>query len=136
MDIILAMIADSAAKKLEEKRWYAFPSSIERNAEVGEYSNYALYRYLVQNAILYPQEWVLNSYGAKVLAQVQISGETIRIDNIEILQKTDGLSDESIKQEVIKTLNRARKDFPALSDSDNSFVLPIEWKIVGCVKTL
>lgn len=137
MDIVLAMLADSAAKKLEEKRWDRFPSSIERNIEAGEDANYALYRYLAQNAMRYPQEWVLNNYGAKTLAKICINGNEIKIDNIQILQKTEGLSDEAIKHEVVKTLNRASKDFPIASMEGNSLFtqeialeLPLEWRFM------
>lgn len=138
MDIVLAMLADSAAKKLEEKRCDRFPTSIERNAEASEDANYALYRYLAQNAMLYPQEWVLNNYGAKVLAQVRINGNEIHIDNIKILYKTDGLNDDVVKHEVIKTLNRASKDFPiasiesnTLSNQEIALELPLEWRFMG-----
>lgn len=137
MDIVLAMLADSAAKKLEEKSWDRFPSGVERNAETSGHSSYALYLYLVRNATLYPQEWVLNNYGAKALAQVRISRNEMQIDNIQILHKTEGLSDEAIRREVVKTLNRANKDFPihniesnALSTQEIALELPLEWKFM------
>lgn len=139
MDIVLAMLADSAAKKLEEKRWDRFPSNIERrNVEVRKDANYALYHYLLQNAMRYPQTWVLNKYGASALAKVRINGSEIHIDNIQILQKTDGLNDEDIKHEVIKTINMASKDFPIaniesseLSTQEITLELPLEWKTIG-----
>lgn len=137
MDIVLAMLADNAAKKISEKKWDKFPYSMERHAKENEsVQNYALYRYIMKNAMRYPQEWVINGYGAKALAKVYLSSKEARLSDIEILQKTDGLSDEIIRHEVTKTFNRASNNFPALIDSDNIaqsvyITLPLEWKIVG-----
>lgn len=137
MDFILAMLADSAAKKIEERRWDIFPSSVERNVEASEYANYALYGYFVQNAILYPQEWVLNNYGAQVLASVKINGNEININDIKILKKTDGLSDDDIKRETTKTLNRASEDLHICNMDKNypaqaiTIEIPIEWRFMN-----
>lgn len=137
MDIVLAMLADNAAKKINQKKWEQFPYSLERHAKENEsIPNYALYRYIVNNAIRYPQEWVVNGYGAKALAEISLKGNKARLNHIKILQKTDGLSNEVIRHEVTKTFNRASKDFPALVDDHDSkknvwITLPFEWKIVG-----
>ncbi len=139
MDIVLAMLADNAAKQLEEKRWERFPYSMERHAEMNEnVQNFALYRYIVNNAMRYPQEWVLNGYGVKALAHVHISGKEVVLHDVEILQKSEGLSNEIIESEITKTLNRASLDFPAyITESDNAALqtievtLPFEWKIMG-----
>ncbi|AQQ59402.1 hypothetical protein XJ32_04070 [Helicobacter bilis] len=137
MDIVLAMLADNAAKKIGEKKWDKFPYSMERHAKENEsVQNYALYHYIMKNAMRYPQEWVINGYGAKALAKVCLSGKEVELSSIEILQKTGDLSDEIVQQEVTKTFSRASEDFPALRDSDNiskdvCLVFPLEWKSVG-----
>lgn len=137
MDIVLAMLADNAAKKIGEKKWDKFPYSMERHAKENEsVQNYALYHYIMKNAMRYPQEWVINGYGAKALARVNLKGKEAKLSSIEILQKTGDLSDEIVQQEVTKTFSRASEDFPALRDSDNiskdvCLVFPLEWKSVG-----
>lgn len=137
MDIVLAMLADNAAKKIGEKKWEQFPYGMERHAQENEnIPNYALYRYIINNAVRYPHEWVINGYGAKALAKVCLSGKEVELSSIEILQKTGDLSDEIVQQEVAKTFSRASEDFPAIIDSDNiskdvCLVFPLEWKSVG-----
>lgn len=137
MDIVLAMLADNAAKKIGEKKWEQFPYGMERHAQENEnIPNYALYRYIINNAVRYPHEWVINGYGAKVLVRIKLMGNEAQLANIDIIQKSDGLNDETVRHEVAKTFDRAKKDFSSLinvnSNPESTYIiLPLEWKIVG-----
>lgn len=128
MELILAMLADDISDKAGSKRWERFPHEVQREAEVGDYTqNFALYRYLVNNALRYPKEWIDNNAGAKILVSVTIKNKDIAIKNIKILSKTQELNEEQIVCEVEKTLNRAKLDFPH-SKVALETELMLEWK--------
>lgn len=134
MDIVLAMLASSAAEKIEERKWAKFPYNIQKSLEFTQVEqNFALYRYLVNNAIRYPREWLDNGYVASVVASIVICSQDVSLKNINILHKTDGLSETTIFSEVEKTLYRARYDFPNTS-SNIELKIPIEWKSMKTFK--
>ena len=83
MDIILAMLANNAAQKINSEKWERFPYSVERNAEISERTqNSALYRYLINSALRYPKQWIDDNSGAKVMIQAQIVNKDIIVKNI------------------------------------------------------
>ncbi|RDU65716.1 hypothetical protein CQA53_06025 [Helicobacter didelphidarum] len=128
MDIILAMLASNDAPKFEEKKWGKFPYNIQKNLEVSQnIKNFALYRYLVNNSLRYPKEWIENKAGASVVASVAIHSQNAMLQDVKIVNKTQGLTDDVIVSEVQKTLQRASHDFP---NTESSIVLrlPLEWK--------
>ncbi|RDU59776.1 hypothetical protein, partial [Helicobacter sp. MIT 14-3879] len=128
MDIILAMLASSASAKIEEKKWSKFPYKIQKNLEISQnVQNFALYRYLVNNALRYPKEWIENKAGASVVASVAIYNQSATLKGIKILNKTEGLEEITIFNEVEKTLQRSKHDFPN-TESVVELSLPFEWK--------
>lgn len=128
MEIVLAMLASSAAEKIEYRKWAKFPYNIQKSLEFSQAGqNFSLYRYLINNAMRYPKEWVDNGYVASVVANIAIHSQNISIKDVNILHKTDGLSEASIFSEVEKTLYRAKHDFPNTS-SRIDLKIPIEWK--------
>ncbi|RDU72534.1 hypothetical protein CQA66_04270 [Helicobacter aurati] len=130
MDIILAMLASNTLEKLEERKWGKFPYNVQKNLEINQTAhNFALYRYLVNNAIRYPKEWVDNGYGASVVASIEIYSQSAILRDVRVLHKTQGLTQESIFNEVEKTLQRAKFDFPN-TESEVTLSLPLEWKSV------
>lgn len=130
MDIILAMLASSAAEKIEERKWGKFPCNIQKSLEGSQTAhNFALYRYLINNAIRYPKEWVDNGYGASVVASIAIHSQNAILKDVKILHKTHGLTQLAIFNEVQKTLQRAKYDFPN-TQSNIELNLPLEWKSV------
>lgn len=134
MDIVLAMLASSAAEKIEERKWAKFPYNIQKSLEFTQLEqNFALYRYLINNAMRYPKEWVDNGYVASVVASVAIYSQDVSLNNINILHKTNGLNEKSIVSEVEKTLYRAKYDFPNTSSSIE-LNIPIEWKSMKTFK--
>lgn len=134
MDIVLAMLASSAAEKIEERKWAKFPYNIQKSLEFAQVEqNFALYRYLINNAIRYPKEWLDNGYVASVVASIVIRSQDVDIKSIDVLHKTNGLSDTAIFSEVEKTLYRARHDFPNTSSDIEAEIL-IEWKSMKTFK--
>lgn len=138
MDILLSMLANSAAKKIDEKRWGHTPYSMERNAESSEsVQNYALYRYIMKNAMFYPKEWLDNGYGAKVVVKIKLHNDEATLIGIEVLDKTDGLDHMAIIHAVEKTFHRAKNDFPAAAiehdegqADEATLELPLEWRVM------
>ena len=113
MDIILAMLANNAAQKINSEKWERFPYSVERNAEISERTqNSALYRYLINSALRYPKQWIDDNSGAKVMIQAQIVNKDIIVKNIDFLSKTESLEEDMVIGEVEKTLQRAKSKFP------------------------
>ena len=128
MEMILALLVGSAEERLEERKWARFPNSIQKNLEESQHAqNFALYRYLVNNAMRYPREWVDEGYAASVLASVSLRSQQIDLKEVKILNKTEGLTEVDIFGEVEKTLQRASLDFPN-TEGELSLVLPLEWK--------
>lgn len=122
------MLASNDAPKFEEKKWGKFPYNIQKNLEVSQnIKNFALYRYLVNNSLRYPKEWIENKAGASVVASVAIHSQNAMLQDVKIVNKTQGLTDDVIVSEVQKTLQRASHDFP---NTESSIVLrlPLEWK--------
>ena len=130
MDIILAMLANTAAAKIEDKKWADFPSNIQKKIELSQnVENFALYRYIINNALRYPKEWIDSKANASVIASVAIFNQNTTLKKVHILQKSDWLSDNTITNEVSKTLKLASNDFPN-TDKKIEIDLPLEWKIL------
>lgn len=128
MDIILAMLANNAAQKINSEKWERFPYSVERNAEISERTqNSALYRYLINSALRYPKQWIDDNSGAKVMIQAQIVNKDIIVKNIDFLSKTESLEEDMVIGEVEKTLQRAKSKFPQ-SKSPVELEFMLEWK--------
>lgn len=128
MELILAMLADDISDKIGSKRWEKFPHSVQREADVSQYTqNFALYRYLVNNALRYPKEWIDNNAGAKIVVSVAIKNKEIEIKQIKILSKTPDLNESQILHEAEKTLNRAKLDFPQSKVAIETELM-LEWK--------
>lgn len=128
MDLVLAMLASKPGADLAEKKWSKFPSNIQKNLEVSQNTkNFALYRYLVNNAIRYPKEWIENKAGASVVASVAIYNQDTILKNVKILSSSEFLPKAQIVSEVKKTLKRASNDFPNTKNSVE-LDLPLEWK--------
>ncbi len=129
MDIMLAMLAENAIKKLDNKEWDRFPRSLERNIESsGQTHDVALYRYFIKNAVQYPKVWMDNNYGARVLAEVIVKDEEMILDNIKIINKSNALLEKDVYKEVEKTIKRA-------NDSTLAFLSPLENNIPSSVIT-
>ncbi len=128
MDIILAMLANNAAQKINSEKWERFPYSVERNAEISERTqNSALYRYLINSALRYPKQWIDDNSGAKVMIQAQIVNKDIIVKNIDFLSKTESLEEDMVIGEVEKTLQRAKSKFPQ-SKFPVELEFMLEWK--------
>lgn len=128
MDLVLAMLASKAGATIEDKKWSRFPTNIQKNlANSQSVKNFALYRYLVNNAIRYPRKWIEDKAGASVIASVAIYNQDTILKNVRILSSSDGLSTSEIVNEVKKTFKRAGSDFPNTQTSVE-LDLPLEWR--------
>ena len=119
MDIILAMLANNAAQKINSEKWERFPYSVERNAEISERTqNSALYRYLINSALRYPKQWIDDNSGAKVMIQAQIVNkdiivpinlvDTYNIDNVHPAELLNIVFLNSMIQNGIKVVKEIK----------------------------